>query len=74
LSVVDVSFFSSSFLPKVNPLEPKALDPPVVLPLPPNEPPAWPPPALPVLAPNNDGVEVPDAWLEVGVEPKDSGF
>ena len=68
---VELSFFSSAFLPKVNPAPPKELDAPVVLPAPPNN---TEPLELPVLAPNREGVEVPEAGVDAAFEPKANGF
>ena len=66
---VDVSLFSSGFLPKAKPPLPKVVEPPVVLP-PPNIPPVVAPLALPVLGPKIEVVEV----SEGGLEPNVSGF
>lgn len=70
-AVVEFSFFSSAFLPKVNPAPPKGLDAPVVLPAPPNNPA---PLELPVLAPKSEAVEIPEAGVDTVFKPNVNGF
>jgi len=68
---VELSFFSSAFLPKLKPAPPKGLDAPVVLPAPLKNPE---PLALPVLVPNREAVEVPEGGADTVFKPKVNGF